>query len=292
MPRMTLPGAHLLIEPEALERELGNPDLRVFDCTVILEVGPEGLSIRSGRDDWARAHVPGAGFLDLLEELSDTASPYRFMLPPAAQFEAVMSAHGVGEGTRVVLYDSRDSSWAARVWWMLRAYGFDDAVLLNGGWRSWSQEGGPTTDEPPAYPPGSFRARKRQGVLVGKDAVLEGMGAGGTCLINALDPEQHRGEGGTVPGGRPGHIPGSSNVPSDSLVDAETGRYLPEAELRVRLQEAGATDAPRVITYCGGGISASSVGFALRLLGHEDVAVYDASLEEWATDPDLPIELG
>jgi thiosulfate/3-mercaptopyruvate sulfurtransferase len=289
---MMPPGPRILLEPETLERQLGSPELRVFDCTVILEVGQEGLSISSGKDDWARSHIPGAGFLDLLEELSDAASPYHFMLPPAVQFEAVMSAHGVGEGTRVVLYDSRDSSWAARVWWMLRAYGFDDAAVLNGGWRSWSQDGRPATGEPPAYPAGVFRARKREGVLVGRDDILEGLGTGGMCLINALDPEQHRGEGGTVPGGRPGHIPGSSNVPSRALVDPETQRYLPENELRGLLQEAGAGDAPRVITYCGGGIAASSVGFALLLLGHEDVAVYDASLEEWATDPDLPIELG
>lgn len=289
---MTVPDAALLIDPDLLERELGSPGLRIFDCTVILEVGPEGLSIRSGREDWAAAHIPGAGFLDLLEELSDGASPYHFMLPPPEQFEAVMSAHGVEDGCRVVLYDSRDSSWAARLWWMLRAYGFDEAVVLDGGWTSWSLEGRPTTGEPPAHPRASFRARSRGGVLVGRDDVLAGLEDAGTCLVNALGPEQHRGEGGTVPGGRPGHIPGSVNVPSTSLVDPVTQRFLPEAELRARLAEAGAPGAPRVITYCGGGIAASSVAFALALLGHRDVAVYDASLEEWATDPELPIELG
>jgi thiosulfate/3-mercaptopyruvate sulfurtransferase len=81
-------------------------------------------------------------------------------------------------------------------------------------------------------------------------------------------------------------------VPADELVDPRPRAYLPEAELRARLERAGATSAARVVTYCGGGIAASGVACALMLLGHEDVAVYDASLEEWATDPSLPIEVG
>ncbi len=292
MPAVGQPRAEILIEPDALEEQLDDPALRVFDCTVILEVGPEGLSIGSGRDDWAAAHIPGAGFLDLLSELSDPASRFRFMLPPAEQFAEVMSGHGVEDGTRVVLYDSRNSAWAARVWWMLRAYGFDDAAVLNGGWTTWALEGRPVSSEPPRYARGRFRARPRPGVFVGRDEVSASLGETGTCLLNGLSEEQHRGTGPTVPGGRPGHIPGSRSMPADSLVDGRTQAYLPEEELRSRLAGVGATRAERFITYCGGGIAASGVAFALRLLGYENVAVYDASLEEWATDPSLPIEVG
>ena len=281
----------ILVEPAALEERLGEPALRIFDCTVVLEVGPEGLTIRSGRDDWERAHIPGSDFLDLLVELSDQGSPYRFALPPAEQFARVMSAHGVGDGTRVVLYDSRNSSWAARVWWMLRAYGFDDAAVLNGGWTSWVREGRPTSAEPPSYPPATFVARPRAGVFVGKEDVLAGIEEPATCIVNGLSPEFHRGEL-AVAGGRPGRVPGSSNVPADDLVDPETQRYLPADELRAKLEQAGALDAGRVITYCGGGIAASGVAFALALLGRKDVSVYDNSLEEWATVPSLPIEVG
>jgi thiosulfate/3-mercaptopyruvate sulfurtransferase len=282
----------LLIETAELAEQLGDPALRVFDCTVLLEVGPEGLSVRSGRDDWAAAHIPGSDFLDLLEELSDTTSRFRFMLPPAEQFAEAMSAHGVEDGTRVVLYDSRNSSWAARAWWMLRAYGFDRAAVLNGGWTKWTLEGRPVSTALAAYPQASFRARARPGVFVGRDAVLAAVGEPATCLVNGLGEEMHRGTGPTVPGGRPGHIPTSTNVPADSLVDAEMQTYLPEPELRARLERAGAIQADRVITYCGGGIAASGVAFALKLLGRDDVSVYDASLEEWATDPSLPIEVG
>jgi len=285
-------NSHLLVDTDALARELEDPALRVFDCTVLLEVGPDGVSVVSGRDAWTAAHVPGSDSLDLMVELSDPASSFRFMLPPAEQFAAVMSAHGVEDGTRVVLYDSRSSMWAARVWWMLRAYGFDDAAVLDGGWTKWAFEGRPASSAPPGYPRARFQARPRPGVFVGKDSVLAATGKAGACLLNGLPEELHRGVGPTIPGRRPGHIPGSRSMPAESLVDPATQAYLPEAELRARLEAVGALAADRVVTYCGGGISASSVAFALTVLGHDDVAVYDASLEEWATDSSLPIEVG
>jgi thiosulfate/3-mercaptopyruvate sulfurtransferase len=281
----------ILAETGALAGELGDPSLRVFDCTVILEVGSRGLTITSGRAAWSEAHIPGAGFLDLLDELSDQTSQYRFMVPPAEQFEEVMASHGVRDDTRIVLYDSRDSAWAARVWWMLRAYGFDNAAVLNGGWKKWTLEGRPAESGPTTYPRGDFTARLRPGVFVDRDAVLRATGDSGACIVNGLSGEQHRGTGPTVPGGRPGHIPGSVNVPAQGLVDPITQAYLPEDELRALVEGSGARGADAFITYCGGGIAASGVAFALRLLGHENVSIYDASLEEWATDPSLPIEV-
>jgi thiosulfate/3-mercaptopyruvate sulfurtransferase len=281
----------MLVETGELAERLGDPALRVFDCTVLLDVGPDGLTIRSGRESWAAAHVPGGDFLDLLEELSDTTAPYRFMAPPAEAFAAAMSAHGVGDGARVVLYDSRGSIWAARVWWLLHAFGFDDAAVLNGGWTKWTLEGRPTSRTAPAYPGTRFVARPRPEAFVGRDEVLAGI-SGGACLLNGLGEESHLGTAPTVPGGRPGHIPASRCMPAEDLVDPETQAFLPADRLRTGLERRGALSADRVITYCGGGIAASGVAFALTLVGHENVAVYDASLEEWATDPSLPIETG
>jgi thiosulfate/3-mercaptopyruvate sulfurtransferase len=286
------PASRLLVDTDTLEQELGDPALRVFDCTVILELRPGGVSFCSGRAGWEAAHVPGSDFLDLLGELSDESSPYRFMLPPPEQFAEAMSAHGVDDTTRVVLYDSRGSSWAARVWWMLRAYGFDAASVLDGGWTKWTLEGRPVSSDPPRYPRGSFQPRQREGIFVGKKEVLAAMADNGSCLVNGLPEPLYRGTGPLVPGRRPGRIPGSLSMPAEELVDPVTQAYLPETELRERLERAGALRASRVVTYCGGGIAASGVAFALRLLGHEDVAVYDASLEEWAADPELPLEVG
>jgi thiosulfate/3-mercaptopyruvate sulfurtransferase len=279
----------LLTTTDGLEAQLGDPRLRIFDCTVVIELGPDGVAFRSGRESWEQAHIPGAGFLDLLEELAAPHTAFHFMLPAAEQFARVLGSHGVGDGARVVLYDSQNGSWAARTWWMLRGYGFDDATVLDGGWTKWTLEGRPTSTAPPVDPPAAFTPRPRPGVFVDRDAVLDAIGDERACLINALPEALHRGEGPALAGRRQGHIPGSGNVPAETLVDPQTRAFLPERELRAALTRAGALDADHVITYCGGGIAASGVAFALRLLGHEDVAVYDASLEEWATDPSLPL---
>jgi thiosulfate/3-mercaptopyruvate sulfurtransferase len=211
------------------------------------------------------------------------------MMPPAEQFAEAMGRAGVGDGVRVVLYDRAVNMWAARVWWMLRAFGFDDAAVLNGGWKRWTVEGRPVAADDGARPARRFVARPRPDVMADRQAVLAGVGDRATCLLNALTPEQHAGTGG-VTYGRPGRIAGSTNVAARDLVDPGTHAYLPADTLREKFEAAGALDAGRVITYCGGGIAASSDAFVLTLLGKDDVAVYDASLSEWAADPSLPME--
>jgi thiosulfate/3-mercaptopyruvate sulfurtransferase len=249
------------------------------------------MQVESGREEWEGAHIPGSAFADLPGELSDRTSPLRFMMPPAEQFADAMSALGVGEGTRVVLYDRAAGSWAARIWWMLRVFGFDDAAVLDGGWTKWTAEGRSTSSEGPTHPRGAFVARPRERLIANREEVLAAVGDGGTCVINALSEEQHRGDAGAAYG-RSGHITSSVNVPAGSLVDPQTNAFLPLEALRVRFQGVGATNSKRVITYCGGGIAASSDAFVLTLLGVPNVAVYDASLSEWAADPALPMETG
>lgn len=276
-----------LVSTDWLAGELGADDLRILDCTVLLTLRENGAYVmESGRDAWAAGHIPGSAFADLTEDLADPDSSLRFTMPTAERFAAAMGALGVGDEHRVVLYDSRVNMWAARVWWMLRAFGFDQAAVLDGGWRAWTADGHPVSTAAPDWPPATFTARPRPGLFVGKDDVQAAIDDGQTCLVNALDRAQHRGE--TQPYARAGHIVGSSNVPAWELVDETTHRYRPLDELRAAFD--GATgDAERVITYCGGGIAASSDAFVLHLLGHDDVAVYDNSLSEWAADPDLPM---
>lgn len=279
-----------LVETDWLAAHLGDPALRVLECTAILHPLPEGgYRAESGLATWQSGHIPGSGFADLTGNLSDQKSPLRFMMPPAEQLAAAMAALGVGEGTRVVLYDRAVNMWAARVWWMLRAVGFDDAAVLNGGWRTWTLENRPVSTAPCAYPRGRFVARPRPELFADKSAVLAGRSDSATCVLNALTDEQHRGTGG-VHYGRPGRIAGSANVAARALVDPKTHAYLPIDELRRQFASSGVLASGRVITYCGGGIAASSDAFVLALLGHEHVAVYDASLSEWAADPSLPME--
>jgi len=290
---MTLAHPEYLVDTDWLAAHLEDPELRVLECTVYLLPAPElpgGFRVESGRAKWAQGHIPGAGFVDLQEELSDRASSLRFMMPPAEQFAAAMSRHGVGEGGRVVLYDRFVNMWAARIWWMLRAFGFDHAAVLNGGWRKWTAEGRPVATDPGERPPRRFATRAQPELIADKAAVLAGIDDGATCVLNALTEEQHRGVG--VHYGRPGRIRRSVNVAARDLVDPATHAYLPADVLRAKFGAVGALEAGRVITYCGGGIAASSDAFVLTLLGQDDVAVYDASLSEWARDPSLPMEQG
>lgn len=279
-----------LVETDWLARHLDDPGVRVLECTVYLHPAdpPGGFRVESGRAKWAEGHIPGSGFADLPGELSDRTSPLRFMMPPAEQFAEAMGRLGVGDGVRVVLYDRFVNMWAARVWWMLRAFGFDDAAVLNGGFRKWTAEGRPVSTDDGARPLRTFTPRPRPGLMTDRAGVLAALADGRACVLNALTEEQHRGGG--IHYGRPGRIAGSVNVPARDLVDPRTHAYLPADVLHAKFQAAGALDAGRVVTYCGGGIAASSDAFVLHLLGHDDVAVYDASLSEWAADPTLPME--
>ena|SRR6516164_9187829 len=282
-----------LIATDALARRLGDPDLRIFDCTIHLIPNPDtGYTVRPGREDFEKGHIPGAQFIDLQEDLSAPHPKLRFMLPSTEAFAAAMGRFGVGENSRVVLYSTTTPQWAARVWWMLRNYGFDNAAVLDGGFQKWSREGrrietGPARTGPLA----TFVVRADRRLMVGKEVVLAAIGDGAICTINALSREQHTGTGGTVYG-RVGRIAKSVNVPAAALLDPASGTYLPASELRPKFAAVGAFDKPQVITYCGGGIAASADAFALVMLGHPNVKLYDASMSEWATDPILPMETG
>ena len=129
----------LLIETDELARRLGAPELRIFDCTTHLDPDPERVyTPRAGREDYEASHVPGAAFIDLQGELSAAANGMlRFTFPSPEHFAAAMSAHGVGPGHEVVLYSTAKTQWATRVWWMLRAFGFERARVLNGGFAKW-----------------------------------------------------------------------------------------------------------------------------------------------------------
>jgi thiosulfate/3-mercaptopyruvate sulfurtransferase len=283
-----------LVESEWLAGHLGDPELRAFDCTIHLIPKPDniGYTVKPGREDFEQGHIPGAQFIDLQGDLSAPHPTLRFMLPGAEAFAAAVGKFGVGESSRVILYSTTTPQWASRVWWMLRNYGFDNAAVLDGGFAKWAREGRPVETGPGrSLPPAMFTVRADRKLMVGKEAVLGAIGDGAVCTINALSPQQHTGTGGTVYG-RVGRIAKSVNVAAASLLDPQTGVYLPAAELRARFDAVGAFDKKQVITYCGGGIAASSDALVLTMLGHPDVKLYDASMSEWSNDPSLPMETG
>ncbi len=280
-----------IVSTEWLAANLRDPALRVFDCTTYLhyETGTgRPYSVGSGRPDYEAAHIPGSAFLDLQGELSDTASPFNFTMPAPEDLAARVAARGIGDGTRVVLYARKNMQWATRVWWMLRAIGFDDAAILDGGFDKWAAEGRPTEAGEHRYPPASLVVRPRPGLFVGKAEVKAAIGDGATCTINALAPDLHSGENPRY--GRPGRVPGSVNVPVAALVDPERLTFRAPEEVAARFAAVGADRGKRIILYCGGGIAATLDAFLLHQLGHRDIAVYDASMTEWAKDEALPIE--
>jgi thiosulfate/3-mercaptopyruvate sulfurtransferase len=279
-----------LVETDWLAAHFADPTLRVFDCSVTLVPVEGGVRPESGRAAWAAGHIPGSGFADLIADLSDRGSPLPFMMPPAAQFAEAMGRYGVGPGTRVVLYDGGGHMWATRVWWMLRAMGFDDAAVLNGGLTKWKTEGRPLSTAAAAYPAATFAPRPRPDLFVDKQHVRDALGTDGVCMLNALSADEHSGRSSRT--ARPGRIPGSGNVPAMALIDPATGAYLPLETLREKFRAAGALDGCRVVTYCGGGIAATSAAFTLVRLGAPRVAVYDGSMVEWSADHSLPMETG
>lgn len=292
MPETGFAHPEFLIDTAALEHSLGDPALRVLDCTTHLIPDPKiTYQVVPGRADFEKGHIPGAQFVDVQGDLSDNDHRFRFMAPAAEAFAAAMGRLGVGEGTRVVLYSTANPWWATRVWWLLRVFGFDDAAVLDGGFQKWRRGGRPVETGPAEpRPPGRFVIRDRRPLMVGKEEVLRAIGDPRVCTLNALLPEQHAGTGGTNYG-RPGRIKGSVNLPAAHLIDRDSNAFLPADELRRRFAAVGALDK-QVITYCGGGIAASADAFALTLLGHPDVKLYDASLGEWAREPSLPMETG
>lgn len=276
-----------LVTAEWLSQHIGDPDLVVLDCTVLVEQTEEGrLRNVNGRASYEAGHIPTAGFADLMGDLSDRDSPLQFAIPAPEQFAAAMQALGVGDDTRVVLYDSNGSVWAARVWWMLRWIGFDRAAVLDGGLKAWTAAGQPLSTEPVTRAARQLSVAVRPELIADRDEVFAAIEDERVRVIDSLPEAHYRGEMSMY--ARPGHIPGASNVSVFSLVD-ESGRYRPLDELAWLFDF---DHDSRAITYCGGGIAASASAFIMTRLGFENVAVYAASLQEWAADPANPLETG
>jgi thiosulfate/3-mercaptopyruvate sulfurtransferase len=280
-------GMDTLVSVEWLSEHLDDPDLVVIDCSVMVEADEQGgVQVVNGRANYESGHIPTAAFADLMGDLSDPESPLDFAMPSPEQFVAAMSALGVSDDSRVVLYDAQYTAWAARVWWMLRWIGFDRAALLDGGLHAWTAAGHPLSTEPANRPPGNLSLNLRPRLIAGRDEVLAALEDADVQLVDAMNGAHYRGD--VAMYARPGHIPGASNLPSTSLLD-ETGRFRSRDELEML---AAGDPGARTITYCGGGIAASADAFVLTRLGFTDVAVYAASLQEWAADPANPMEVG
>ena len=284
-----------LITTAQLQAVLGNPALRLYDCTTTTVPPPPGEDVPyvavSGRPAFEQAHIPGADYLDIQGEFSRNDTPLRFMLADLATLEAAFGRHGLGQGAKVVLYSAGNMWMSTRFWWMLRHLGVDAAVL-DGGFDKWRAENRPTESGPPrGYPPATFRATPRPGLFTDRHGVLAGMQAPNTVIVNALGDELFRG---SAPSryGRPGRVPGSVQVSAATLIDPATKTFTSLDDAKAKFESQGVTKDKHVICYCGGGISANIDLFLLHQLGYDNLTLYDASMGEWARDESLPIQTG
>jgi thiosulfate/3-mercaptopyruvate sulfurtransferase len=277
-----------LVSAQWLADHLGADDLVVVDASVVSYTQPNGKpGSLSGHEQYiAEGHVPGAVFADLIDEFSDPEGRFPFTRPDAARFAAAAGAIGIGQGTTVVVYDTAVGQWAARFWWLLRAFGHDAAAVLDGGFTAWSASERPVERGHVEPSPAAFTPVERPEVWVDKvDVERIVAGDSEAALVCAVPPKEFTGE--TPTRARAGVIPGSRSVPAVKLVDREARTTLPDEDLRDLL--APVLGAPRVVAYCNGGIAAAAAALQLVRLGETEVAIYDGSLNEWAADPDAPL---
>ncbi len=286
LPGPALPGP--LVSTQWLADHLGSEGLIVLDASVVHCTQPNGRpGYLSGHEQYLlEGHIPGAVFADVIEELSDRGGRYPFTRPSGEGFAAAAGALGISNDSTVVVYDSAVGQWAARVWWLFRAFGYDRVAVVDGGLTQWRGESRDLELGHVEPDPAEFTAVERPELWADK-AFVEGVlrGEHEAALVCATPPQEFTGE--VVTRARAGHIPGSSSAPAARLVDRDRRTYLEPEKLRNILQPA--LGAPRIVTYCGGGIAAASAALALTLLGERSVAVYDGSLNEWAADPDAEL---
>jgi thiosulfate/3-mercaptopyruvate sulfurtransferase len=283
-PALTSP----LVSTQWLADYLGSSSLVVLDATVLPFASPTGKSgFLSGHEQYlVNGHVPTALFADLIEEFSDTDVTLPFTHQSPEGFAAAAGAIGIDNETTVVVYDSSVGQWAARLWWLFRAAGYDRVAVLNGGYTKWVAEGRDSEIGHREPTPTTFVAHERPDLWATKSDIEEVLaGTATAALVCGLPPKEFSGEEGSR--SRRGHIPGSISAPAGRLVDRETNALLPESALRETFGPA--LDQPRIVAYCAAGIAASADALALTVLGHSNVAIYDGSLLEWTADDRLPV---
>jgi len=271
----------LLASTEWLADQIGRPEVRVLD----VRWRPDG----SGRAAHAAGHIPGAVHLDWRADLidpSDTGDA--LLLAGPEQVATALANAGVSDGATVIAYDDTLSLFAARVWWSLRAYGFESVRILDGGYPAWVDEGRAVSNAVLTPATGRFTPRAQARLRLTTADVRALLGSVDVALIDARAPAEYRGfEGNTK---RLGHIPGAANVPVGAMTRPGSQHFRSAAELREMLLKANIARGRRMVCYDGSGVAAAKLAFALTILGHDDVAVYDGGWAEWGNRLDLPVD--
>ncbi|WP_425098193.1 3-mercaptopyruvate sulfurtransferase [Tropicibacter sp. S64] len=272
-----------LVSTEWLAKHLKDPDLRILDASWYMPA-----MNRDPRAEYEAAHIPGARFFDI-DEISDARSDLPHMAPPVEKFMSRMRAMGVGDGHQVVVYDGTGVFSAARVWWTFKLMGKDDVAVLDGGLPKWQSEGREIEDLPPMVRDRHMTVQRRAHLVRDVTQVSAASKLKDHEIIDARSKARFRGE---VPepraGLRSGHIPGSKNVPFDTLLNAN-GTMKAPGELKAVFEAAGVDLSKPAITTCGSGVTAAILSLALERIGKVDHSLYDGSWSEWGQFPTLPV---
>ena len=284
---MTSPIDDPLVSTDWLAAHLDDPKVKIIDATFKLP-GVLPLPV----EDYLAAHIPGAVFFDV-DHIADPNDKRPHMFPTAEQFARDVGALGISSGDTVVAYDAGGWVAAPRAWWMFLSFGHPNVKVLDGGLKKWLREGRPTHSGKVAPKPGKFQARLDPGYIRSQQQLIGNLQTHAEQLIDARPRPRFEG---TVaeprPGLRPGHIPGSRNVPYAELFDANTGAMKPLDELRKIFMGAGVDMTRSIVTTCGSGVSALVLTLALYRLGVRGTALYDGSWAEWGLPDGPPVATG
>jgi len=274
-----------LVSTEWLAGELGASDLRIVDATYFLEAG------RDAGAEYEAAHIPGAVFMDL-GGLADDKSELPMMLPQAEKFASRMQSLGLGDGSRIVLYDDSPLHTSARAWWMLHLFGAHSVALLDGGIAKWRAEGRELATGKEVLRHRHFTVWKDEAFVRTKDQMLALGTSGAEQIVDARSQARFEGrEAEPRLGVNPGHMPGAKNLPMGELFAAD-GTWKDREALIAAFAAAGVDPMQPIAATCGSGITAATVAFAASLIGNDKVAVYDGSWSEWGADASTPKAIG
>ncbi len=278
--------------PAATNKEqsgYANPDLLVETGWLAANLSTTDLVILDTRPqkDYDAGHIKGA--VNLPTDKTFNPEGPKQMAAPAPLLEKVFSEAGVSNDSRVIIYDDGQQTFAARVLWTLEHFGHRKVAILNGGFKKWSAEQLPVSNEPTKPKAGKFVAKFDPTILGTKESTGAAIGDPKTVILDARSPEEYRGE--DVRAKRGGRVPGAVNVDWRQNFNVADGvaTYKTPAQLKAMYEAAGVTKDKNVLAYCQTGQRSAVAYFVLRLVGY-NATNYDASWQEWGNEADTPIE--